>query len=143
MNSPSILYSDYMLYSDHCMIGFLRLYVVASIGRLRPRLPRRSPPAATGSSSASCSTITEPLAPDRHHNPKTSPSLNTIVLANSTQGRTAWNRRDSQRLSPTLLLTCTRRTGRGHPRTGPARALPLYLNATHSRGACHDCHSND
>ena len=26
VNLPSILYSDYMLYSDHCMIGFLRLY---------------------------------------------------------------------------------------------------------------------
>ena len=26
VNLPSILYSDYMLYSDDCMIGFVRLY---------------------------------------------------------------------------------------------------------------------
>ena len=26
VNLPSILYSDYMLYSDYCMIGFVRLY---------------------------------------------------------------------------------------------------------------------
>eukprot|EP01048_Picozoa_sp_COSAG05_P016367 COSAG05_NODE_2098_length_3565_cov_1.838430_1_plen_155_part_00 len=41
-----------------------------------------------------------------------------------------WCSRISQ--AATGMLTRTRRTGRGHPRTGPARALPLYLT---SRGA--------
>ena len=31
VNLPSILYSDYMLYSDHCMIGFLRLWAIIGL----------------------------------------------------------------------------------------------------------------